>query len=234
MKSLPALAALLMPVAAGAQVATPPALEGTRLDVVATGEVTRIPDVVRIGAGVVTQAPTAAAALSENGARMSRVLAALRRAGVADRDVRTNAINLSPQYRYAENQPPVLTGYQASNQVTVRFRDIKASGAILDTLVREGANEINGPSLEIDKPEAALDEARIKAFAAARARGELFARAAGMRVVRIVSITDNSSGYQPTPPPYGESRRMAADGSTKIAPGEQAVQASVSVTFELR
>lgn len=234
MKSSLALAIFLMPVAAFAQSPTSPVLEGTRLDVVATGEVTKVPDVVRIGAGVVTQAPTAAAALSENGARMNRVLEALRRAGVADRDVRTNAISLSPQYRYAENQPPALTGYQASNQVSIRFRDIKTSGAILDTLVREGANEINGPSLEIDKPEAALDEARIKALATARARGDLFARAAGMRVVRIISITDNSSGYQPVPPPYGESRRMAADAATKIVPGEQAVQASVSVTFELR
>jgi uncharacterized protein YggE len=225
------LALLAVPAAGLAQV--PPVLEGTRLDVTATGEVTRVPDIARISAGVVTQAATASAALTENGARMSRVLAALRRAGVADRDVRTSAISLNPSFRFVENQPPVLTGYQAVNQVTIRFRDVKTSGTILDTLVSEGANEINGPSLEIERPEPALDEARVRALATARARGELFANAAGMRIARIVSISDNSSAYQPPVRPYGESRAMM-DAATKIVPGEQAVQASVSVTFELR
>lgn len=231
MKSWIGIAVLTLPAAALAQ-APASVLEGTRLDVVATGDVTRVPDIARISAGVVTQASTAVAALSENGPRMSRVLAALRRAGVADRDVATSALSLSPTYRYAENQPPVVTGYEAANQVTIRFRDLKAAGGILDTLVREGANEIAGPSLEIDRPDAALDEARVRALAAARARAELFARAAGMRVVRIVSITDNVSSYQPVRP-YGESRALR-DNATKLVLGEQTVQASVSVTFELR
>ena len=94
----------------------------------------------------------------------------MRRAGGADRDVQTSAISLNPQYRYGENVPPVITGYQAANQVSIRFRDVKRSGAILDTLVAQGANQITGPSFDLDQPDAALDEARGQAVAKARAR----------------------------------------------------------------
>lgn len=234
MKKLSLAVALAWPAAAVAQGVGSPVLEGTRLDVVATGEVTRVPDLARIGAGVVTQAPTATEALSANAARMSRVVAALKRAGVADRDIQTSAVSLSPNYRYAENQPPTLTGYGASNQVTVRFRDLRATGAILDTLVREDANQISGPSLEISEPEGALDEARVKALAAARARAEVYARAAGMRIARMLSISEGGAGHQPPPPIYAARAQMADAAETKIVPGEQAVQVSVSVSFELR
>ena len=117
---------------------------------------------------------------------MQRVLAALKHAGVADRDIQTSNVSLNPEYRYPENQSPQLVGYTASNNVTVRFRDIRSSGRILDALVAEGANQINGPSLTVDKPETALDEARAKAIAIGRARAELYARSMGMRVVRVV------------------------------------------------
>ncbi|HKR23716.1 MAG TPA: SIMPL domain-containing protein, partial [Allosphingosinicella sp.] len=177
---LMAALALATAVPAAAQAVPAPAVTGTRLEVAATGEVTRVPDIVRIGAGVVTQAPTAVEAIRQNGARMERVRAALRRAGVAERDIQTSAISLQPDYRYQENRPPVLTGYRASNEVNVRFRDIAGSGPILDALVAEGANQINGPNLGIDRPEAALDEARTRALAAARARAELYARSLDM------------------------------------------------------
>ena len=225
------LGALAYP--AAAQI--PPVLQGTRLDVVATGEVLRVPDIARISAGVVTQGPTAVAALSANGARMNRVVAALRRSGVAERDIQTSAVSLNPNYRYVENQPPVLTGYQASNQVTIRFRDIARSGAILDTLVGEGANQINGPNLEIDKPAPALDEARVLALRMARARAEVYAKAAGMQVARILSISESGGDYRPPPPPEPVAMRtMSADAPTRIVPGEQAVQMTVSVSFELK
>ena len=85
---------------------------------------TRVPDVAIISAGVVTRAATASAAIQQNAARMERVRAALKRAGIADRDIQTSNISLNPEYRYENNQPPQLTGYTASNSVTVRFRDI--------------------------------------------------------------------------------------------------------------
>src|SRR5206468_3594547 len=144
------------------------------LDVVATGEAARVPDLARIGAGVVTTAPSASAAVEQNAQRMAAVRAALRRAGIADRDIQTSTLSLYPDYRQQPNQTPQITGYRASNQVSVTFRDVAATGRILDALVAEGANQINGPNLSIEHPEAALDEARVKALAAARARAELY------------------------------------------------------------
>src|SRR5918999_1151047 len=166
-----ATAALLMAAAsAAAQTAEGRPINGTRLDVVATGDVNRVPDLVRINAGVVTQAPTAVEAIRQNAARMEAVRAALRAAGVAERDVQTSSLNLNPNYRHSESQPPQLLGYQAMNELSVRFRDIANTGRILDALVSQGANQISGPMLGIERPEAALDEARTQALTNARAR----------------------------------------------------------------
>ena len=229
-----ALAATMatLPLAAMAEV-TGPTMSGTRLDVVAQGTVKRVPDVAIISAGVVTTARDAKSAMASNATAMARVLGALRSAGVAERDIATAQIGLSPQYRYVENQPPVVTGYQANNSVTVRFRDIAKSGAILDALVSAGANQINGPTLTIDKPEAAQDEARADAIKTARARAELYARAAGLTVKRIVAISETSTMSGPPPMPYVRAQMADASAKSEIVPGEQDVGVTVSVTFEL-
>jgi uncharacterized protein len=210
------------------------AIAGTKLDVSATGKVTRVPDVAIISAGVVTRATTAVAAIQQNADRMERVRAALKRAGIEDRDVQTSNISLNPEYRYEQNRPPQLVGYTASNQVNVRFRDIRNSGKILDALVAEGSNQINGPTLTIDKPEAALDEARGRAIAVGRARADLYARALGMRVVRLLSVSE-SGGYQVPPPmPVMMRAEMAQGADTKIDPGEQELQVTLGMSFELQ
>ena len=220
--------------AAAQQATITQTIAGTRLDISATGEVTRVPDVAVISAGVVTRSTTATAALQEAADRMERVITALKRAGIQDRDIQTSSVSLNPEYRYPENQSPQLTGYTASNQVTIRFRDIRNSGKILDALVAQGANQINGPNLTIDKPEAALDEARANAIAAGRARAELYARSLGLHVARIVAVSE-SGGYAvpPPAPPMPMMARMEA-AQTKIEPGEQKLQVSVSMTFELQ
>lgn len=226
------LGALAMTPAA-AQVITPSPIAGTRLDVTARGEVLRVPDIALITAGVVTSAPDAATAMQQNADRMARVIAVLKRAGVADRDISTASINLSPQYRYVENQAPVVTGYQASNQLSIRFREIRRSGAILDTLVKEGANQINGPQMIVDKPEGALDEARAGAVRIARARAEVYAGATGLKVKRIVSISE-SADYSPPPVPVMRAQMADASAKSEILPGEQALGVTLSVVFELQ
>lgn len=232
-----AILGLALPTVVGAQVAATPVatLSGTRLDVAATGEVIRAPDIATISAGVVTQSATASAALAENATRMAATIAALRKAGVAERDIQTASINLSPQYRYGENVPPVLTGYQASNQISIRFRDVKRSGAILDTLVQAGANQINGPSFSVDKPEPALDEARTAAIAQARARATLYARAAGLTVRRIVAISEDSGQtIEVRPMMMASMARADKQADTAVQPGEQTLAVTVRVTFELQ
>jgi len=225
-----ALLALALAAPAAAQTAPIQAVTGTRLDVAATGEVTRVPDIVRISAGVVTLAPSATEAIRQNAERMARLRSALRSAGIADRDIQTSSISLNPDYRHSENQPPQLTGYRAGNEVEIRFRDIANSGRILDALVAEGANQINGPMLGLERPEAALDEARIRALANARARAELYARALGMRVKKILFVSETGN----VPPPMPMQRMLAAsDSATEIAPGEQTLSVSLTVGFEL-
>lgn len=209
-------------------------ISGTRLDISVTGEATRVPNLAVISAGVVTRAKTASAALQQNSARMERVLAALRRAGVAERDIQTSSISLNPDYRYVDNQPPQLTGYNASNQVSIRFRDIRNSGEILDALVAEGANQINGPTMTIEQPQAALDEARANAVAAGRARAELYARALGKRVARVISVSESGGYYSPPPPMPERGDMVMAVSKTEIVPGEQKLQVSLAMAFELQ
>jgi len=209
--------------------------DGTILDVTATGKTTRVPDIATIRAGVVTQGPTAAQALADNARRMTDVLAALKAAGVQPRDITTANVSLQPQYRYENNQPPAITGYQASNNVSIRFRDVARSGAILDALVAQGANQIDGPGLSLDQPDAALDEARTDAVKRARARADLYAKAAGLSVVRILSISEGGEVAGPQPPVvYMARAKMQAVADTPIAPGETDVTATVSVRFLLK
>lgn len=237
MMNLAALGGVALAGAAQAQPVSPApvaTIQGARLDIVAEGEVTRVPDLATISAGVVTQGATAGAAMRENATRMNAVVTALKKAGVADRDIQTSTLNLSPQYRYGENVPPVITGYQASNQVSVRFRDIARSGTILDALVAQGANQINGPAFSLDKPAAALDEARTAAIRTARARADLYAAAAGLRVKRILTISEQGGGYEPPRPyPVLAMARAEKAADTVVEAGEQKLSVTVNVSFEL-
>jgi uncharacterized protein YggE len=218
---------------AGAQEMPRPPMppEGTMLEIAAEGHSTHVPDLAVIEAGVTTQAPTAAAALSQNNAQMARVIAALRQSGVAERDVQTSSLSLQPQYRQAKDgQTQEIFGYQASNTVTLRFRDVARAGGILDTLVREGATNLSGPNLTLSQPEAAMDEARTKAVATARARAELYARAAGMHVDRILSISDTGPGAIV----YPRVMMRANAEAVPISPGEQDVSVTLTMRFLLK
>lgn len=234
------LAALFVPGVAGAQVALTQAapVDGTVLEVSATGRVTHAPDQAVIRAGVVTQGATAATATEVNATRMARVIASLKSAGIQARDLSTSNVSLQPQYRYTDNQPPVVTGYQASNSVSVKFRDIARSGAVLDALVKAGANQIDGPALSLSQPDAALDAARTDAIKRAQARAALYAQAAGMRVERLLSISEagENDGGQPQPPVMFRVRAVAAqaDAATQVLPGETEVTATVNVRFVLK
>ncbi|MBS0476951.1 MAG: SIMPL domain-containing protein, partial [Proteobacteria bacterium] len=173
----------------------------TLLTVSADGKSTRTPDLAVFNAGVTTQGQTAGDAMSANATAMNKVFSALKKAGIAEKDVQTSNINLNPIYGQQVVEPngnvtrePRIVGYQATNSVSVRQRDLKAMGKVLDALVSAGANNINGPSFQIDNADAAQDEARTAAVTKARARANLYAKAAGLRVVRIVSISE-SGGY---------------------------------------
>lgn len=207
-------------------------IAGTRLDLEASADVTRVPDIAVITAGIASQAPTATAALDVSAQTMQRVLEALRRAGIDQRDIQTANISLSPEYRYSQNQSPQLVGYNATNNVTVRFRNIRSSGKVLDALVAQGANQLSGPALLVDHPDEALDEAREKAVATGRARATLYARSLGLHVVRLVSVTENGTAA-PGPLPI-RMQAAVAKADTSVEPGAQKLGVTLSMTFELQ
>ena len=235
---------------------TPLGPNSALLSLTAEGQSRRAPDLALFSAGVVTQARTATEATAENSRRMDAVVAALRRAGIAERDVQTSAISLQPRYSNpeleaqlrarqarepyiapAQPEAPRIIGYEARNSVQVRVRRLREMGRIIDTLIGAGANQVDGPSFTLDEPRAALDEARTEAVATARQRAELYARAAGMRVARILSITE-AGGFYPVQDIVvtGRLASLAAPPPpppTPVAPGELTLGVNVSVQFEL-
>jgi uncharacterized protein len=206
----------------------------------ADGRSTRVPDLAVFSAGVTTQAKTAAAALSDNADRMNAVIAALKTSGIAERDIQTSNLSVNPVYGQQRTDAngnvsgdPVIIGYQANNQVEVKQRKIGNYGKTIDTLVNAGANQVSGPSFQLDNPDAASDEARIDAMKKARARAELYAKAAGLTVKRILTISE-SGGYAPQPMVmYARAEAMMAKAPSPVAAGEVQVGANVTVTFEL-
>ena len=227
---LAAFAMTAAPATALAQAA--PASDGTLLSVSSRAEARKAPDIATFSAGVVTQAADGNAALRQNAEQMNRVLAAIKAAGVADKDVQTSGISLNPQYRYEENQPPRITGYQASNTVNVKLREVAKMGKVLDALVASGANQVNGPSFGIDDTEPLYDRARLDALKAARARAETYAGALGVRVRRIVSISEGGAAM-PSPMPRMAMMKAEAYDSTPVAAGESSVSVNLDVVFEL-
>ena len=227
---LAAFAMTAAPATALAQAA--PASDGTLLSVSSRAEARKAPDIATFSAGVVTQAADGNAALRQNAEQMNRVLAAIKAAGVADKDVQTSGISLNPQYRYEENQPPRITSYQASNTVNVKLREVAKMGKVLDALVASGANQVNGPSFGIDDPEPLYDRARLDALKAARARAETYAGALGVRVRRIVSISEGGAAM-PSPMPRMAMMKAEAYDSTPVAAGESSVSVNLDVVFEL-
>ncbi|HEX6866824.1 MAG TPA: SIMPL domain-containing protein [Caulobacteraceae bacterium] len=232
-------ALILAGAAASATAQTPPEVadnmfRATTLNVSAQGETKVAPDMATISLGVQTQEPTAQAAIAANAEKMSRVVAALKKGGLADKDIQTSNLSLSPQYVYQENLPPRLTGYQASNQVTVTVHDLSRLGKIVDATVNAGADNVGGVSFGIDDPTEAENAARLEAVRKLRAKADLYAGAAGYRVSRLVTMSEGGGYSAPPPPmPMMAMRAESAKYDTSVSPGELNVQVSVSATYEL-
>ncbi|MCE9520886.1 MAG: SIMPL domain-containing protein [Alphaproteobacteria bacterium] len=200
------------------------------------GEVKTRPDMALINTGVTTEGATAQDALSKNNAAMAAVMNALKNAGVAEDDIQTSNFSVSPQYPpYQPNQTtsPRISGYQVSNQVAARVKDLAKLGPTLDALVRAGSNQISGISFDVNEPKPLLDNARKKAVEDARAKAELLAAAAGVSLGRVVQISESGGVIMPPMPMY---RGAAMDKmeSVPIAAGQQTLSANVSITYEIQ
>jgi uncharacterized protein len=206
--------------------------EAPSITVVGTATVAGRPDTADVTAGVVTQAATAAQALADNSAAMEKVLKVIADLGIAPRDVQTTGINVSPQRaqpRTGTTQPPTIVGYEVSNQVHVKVRDLAALGRVLDAVVGQGANALGGISFSIADPTALLQQARAKAVADALAKAQVYATAAGVKLGRVTAIRDATGPGGPRP----MAARMLSTAAVPVAVGEQELEASVSVTYAI-
>jgi uncharacterized protein YggE len=192
------------------------------------GTVAAAPDSAVIRLGVSSQGKTARAASDANAREMTVVLAAIKESGVADRDIQTTALSLQPQYDPNKTGAARLIGFQANNQVTVKIRDVARLPSVLDRAIAGGANEMSGVEFIVSEQGTLLDKARIEAIADARRKAELYAAAAGMKVGRVMAISEEGSA-----PPQRAFQALRAGAATPLAPGEQTLRAVVTVSYEL-
>ncbi|WP_158222879.1 SIMPL domain-containing protein [Rhodopirellula sp. MGV] len=213
---------------------------GPSITVSGTGEVSANPDMATVTVGVITEAKTAKEAVAANNKAMESLRAQLDKLGIDERDRQTAQFNVSPQYQQRRPQPgrpyeaeqnePQIIGYQVTNDVRIKVRQISRVGEILDAVVQSGSNRINGIAFSVERDEKFLEEARIKAVKQARAKAELLCQTAETKLGKVIEIRESGQGGVP---PRPEMMMMASVRSVPISPGEQTISASVVMTFEI-
>ncbi len=202
------------------------------ITVTGEGSVEAAPDLATIQIGVTTVGESAAEALAANSTAMQAVMKRLAEAGVAARDLQTSGLSVNPNwtgYDSSSSGGPKISGYTASNMLTVRVRALDGLGSVLDASVSDGANTLNGLTFGLAEPKPAMDEARKEAVADAKAKAALIAEAAGAKLGPIVSISEGGTVMDPQP-----MYRAAADsGAAPVAGGEIGYSASVTVVWQL-
>lgn len=229
--ALPVLASAALAIPADAQVQI--ASSGPVVELTVNESVEVAPDIVTVSAGVTTQAPTANEAMRANAQAMTAVVARIKQLGVPERDIQTAGINLGPQYDFdRDTQRQVFRGFQVSNRVSVKLRDVSRTGEILDALVAAGATDISGPDFSVDDDTGARAQARQTAMETARKLALDYARGAGYSDVRLLQIREGIV-QQPPMPMFRVTAQAAADASTPVQPGMVQSGVTVTVSYEL-
>jgi uncharacterized protein len=221
------LSALFSAVAIVAALALPARAADRLVTVTGHASVSVAPDTAVIRIGVSSRGKNAHEASEANAKRMTKVLAAIKDAGINARDIQTSRLSLQPQYDTNKGDTAHLTGFQVTNQLTVKIHDIGALPDVLDRAIAAGANEMSGIEFMVSGQSKLLDQARDDAIADARRKAELYAQAAGAKLGRVASITEEGS---PSQPHVLQAMRVAA---VPVAPGELTLSANVTVSYEL-
>jgi uncharacterized protein len=226
------LSALILSTALALPIAAPALADGDvnrTISVTGTGTVEAAPDMATLMIGVTTQGATAAEALAENSKATEAVIARLTASGVEARDLQTSNLSINPNWTGYDSSTPTISGYVASNMLTVRVRALDTTGAILDAAVADGANTLNGMTFGLADPEPAYNEARKEAVADARAKAELLAMAAGVKLGPVMSISDAGAMTDPAP----MYRDAVAASPVPVQGGELGLIANVAVTWQI-
>lgn len=236
MKSFLLLLLSAAPIAAQIPTQAPRETIPETISVTGTGHATLTPDRFSFTAGVQTTAPTVEEAVNQNNDKMSAVIAALKRAGASDQEVRTSNFSIFPQQVYEQGKPPRVTGYQANNSVTVTKSDVAAASKLLQVALSAGVNEMSALSFEVSDPSRGRDQGLRAAYEDARAKAALLAQAAGRTLGRAMIISEGTGAQMPPPPrPIGVmAARAEAVSAVPVESGSRELSYMVSVVFEMR
>ena len=230
----------VLPLLAASILATPAAAEvqvtagGPIVELTVNENVEAEPDLVTVSAGVTTQARTAVEAMAANATQMTAVIDRIKQLGIAERDIQTTGITLGAMYDYnQQTQRQVFRGYQASNRVSVKLRQIDRTGEVLDALVAAGATDLGGPDWSIDDDTAARAQARRQAMETARAQALEYARAAGFSDIRLLEVSETIAPQPPMPYLRDAVRAEVAQAASPVQPGLVQAGVTVRVTYEM-
>jgi uncharacterized protein YggE len=209
------------------------AVQGPVIELTVNQAVSGDPDIVSLGAGVVAKAPTAMEAARINADRMAKVIAELKKQGVAVADIQTRDYSVQPQFTYnRDNTPPTFNGYQVENHVWAKLRNVAKTGPVLDALIAAGANSIDGPAFELENDTAAKSAARKAAFAAAGARAKEIAALAGYTSVRLLEVSETIAPRRA----FAKDEIMVTGsrvGATPIEAGQVESGVTLTVKYEM-
>jgi len=206
------------------------------------GKVSGTPDLATVSVGVMSQGATATEVKNTNNDAVNKVISFIKSQGVADKDIKTQNLNLQPQYDYTNNTKPTINGYTQNQSVVVMVhgvdKDTSVLDKILDGAVNNGANQIDGVSFSVEKPDDLQNQAKKLAIDDAKAKAGELAKEAGLTLGKVVSIQESSGGY-PGPIPYALNSAMGIGGGAKsVAPnvqvGSQDISETMTVTFEVK
>lgn len=199
-----------------------------------TGRITISPDLATISVGVQTQASRAAEAQSQASAVMTKIIAAVKHAGIADADLTTQWVSLQPLYDYGPSGsvPPRVTGYQASQSLSVKVHEVASAGAVIDAAVGAGATQVDGMTFTVADPTAATGQARVAAMLDARQHAATLAQAAGVSLGALISVSEISTPM-PTPIPYAAGDVAAPGVKTPVQIGTTDIVVVVEATFAI-
>ena len=219
-------------VAAAAWLAAPALAQVPPPAISVSGEATVsvAPDQAQIDAGVSSEAKTAREASEANNAAMGKVLLALKGAGIEEKDYQTARLSLQPQYSPNRTGASAVTGYRASNRVSIKLRDVTKVANVIDTLVGAGANEIGGIHFVVSQASKLLDEAREKAVADARRKAEIYAKAAGVTLGEPLGISEEGAAV----PVFRGKVAAPMALNAPVSPGEETLSVTVSVSWAIK
>lgn len=209
------------------------------ISVSADAKVSGAPDIATLNFGVQTgRQPTAKAAIAKVSKDMAAVLAAVKKMGVEEKDITTQSFWLSPVYDYNEGKQ-IPRGYEANQSLRVKVRDLDKVGDVLTAATDAGANQAGSISFEIDNPDALTAQAREMAIEKAKSKADVLAASLGMQVARLTDFSEGGNGYYPPMAmmnktmDYGVGDAMA-EQSAQLPAGEQEIQSTVTLMYELR